>query len=368
MKKVIILADSVNPFNDFLFNNLHSSDSFEVFVYYRINTPSLYKWNIEDNKKFKYKFYRSAFWIDFSVLKDIIINKNASYIQIGYNGLTNVFSILLLGLLKRKWIYWTDTPYPSYFSGFKGKLRFYFIKFIYNSVKVFFTTGISSIDFFVENGFNEYKLLNFPFFLDLNISYYYQSLGREIAMSKFHIKSEDYHFVFLMSGRLIKSKGFCNGIKYLEWLKKRSIKCKLLIAGLGPDKQYLEELAHSIGVQDDVSFVGWLNDQDLDAFYKAGDFFLHMPEFDPFPTVVIQAMIYSKPVIGYTSAGTINDRVIDYANGLKINGLYDEAFFTLLTNVMENKHIICEMGKEARITAEEWPVQRGIKIIQSVLS
>lgn len=70
---------------------------------------------------------------------------------------------------------------------------------------------------------------------------------------------------------------------------------KLLIVGDGPDLGRLKEMVASLGLQDSVTFVPWIND--LSRIYSALDMLVIPSWFEGSPQVMVEAMFYGIPIV-----------------------------------------------------------------------
>jgi glycosyltransferase involved in cell wall biosynthesis len=113
-------------------------------------------------------------------------------------------------------------------------------------------------------------------------------------------------------GMLIPTKG----VELLLQTYKRSafIDSQLFIAGVGDDK-YVERLKR-LGEGCSVTFMGHVKPVD---FYQLVDVLI-VPSLwnEPLGAVIMEAMIFGKPVIG-SDTGGIAEMVVDYENGLLFN-------------------------------------------------
>src|SRR5439155_10898303 len=71
----------------------------------------------------------------------------------------------------------------------------------------------------------------------------------------------------------------------------------LVYAGEGPLRAGLEIEARSLGVAERVHFLGFLNQSQMPAVYRASDLFVLSSEYDPCPAVVCEAMLCGAPVV-----------------------------------------------------------------------
>ncbi len=149
-----------------------------------------------------------------------------------------------------------------------------------------------------------------------------------VVVSPGHIKETRAHhglghgFVVFSFGRLVPRKGFDTLIEATAVLRKRGIDVMLFIAGDGPDRKKLEELAWKHGVAERVRFAGAVSDGELPGLYAACDVFAMVPrsigpDVEGFGIVYLEAGLMGKPVIG-SRVGGVPDAVIDGETGLLV--------------------------------------------------
>jgi len=75
----------------------------------------------------------------------------------------------------------------------------------------------------------------------------------------------------------------------------------LWLAGEGPEREALEELARELKIDDRVRFLGWRNDRA--ALLRAVDVCVFPSRYEPFGTVFVQAWANKKPLVVSTADG-----------------------------------------------------------------
>ncbi|MCB0360832.1 MAG: glycosyltransferase, partial [Bdellovibrionales bacterium] len=100
--------------------------------------------------------------------------------------------------------------------------------------------------------------------------------------------------VFLAVGRLTKQKDFPTLIRAFAQLRKTD-KARLLILGEGPDRPALEALVQELGVTEDVSLFGFV--ENPYAFMKRAKAFILSSRWEGLPTVLIEALYCGVPII-----------------------------------------------------------------------
>ena len=117
-------------------------------------------------------------------------------------------------------------------------------------------------------------------------------------------------------GRLYQEKYFDKAIRAISILKERGIEAEYIIGGVGPQESNLKDLAKELGVEDNFKILGWVeNKRD---FFDAIDVFILPSECETFGIVLLEAMLYSTPIVTSNSWGP--DEIIEEGvNGLKVS-------------------------------------------------
>lgn len=117
-------------------------------------------------------------------------------------------------------------------------------------------------------------------------------------------------------GGVHKRKGQQNVISAIPDLIKKTIDVEYLIVGIPLEKQYMQNLSETLGVQDKVRFVGVVSDKEKWELLGSSDIFLMLSEeldngdFEGFGIALMEAMSLGLPVIGTKNSG-IADAIKD---------------------------------------------------------
>lgn len=106
------------------------------------------------------------------------------------------------------------------------------------------------------------------------------------------LKKDGYQIVGYI-GRLVSGKGLDTLVKAMKGLKGQAV--KLLVIGEGDQEQELRELAESIGVAEQIVFLGFRADRL--AFLKGFDVFVLPSRSEGIPRCVMESMAAEVPVI-----------------------------------------------------------------------
>ena len=129
---------------------------------------------------------------------------------------------------------------------------------------------------------------------------------------------------FLQAGRLIDKKGFATSLRAFAKFQARNPASVFTIAGEGPMRAQLEELARELGVHGRVRFAGFLSQAQLrEAFYES-HIFLHPSELgadgnqEGVPNSMLEAMASGLPVFA-TRHGGIPEAIEDKVSGVLVD-------------------------------------------------
>jgi glycosyltransferase involved in cell wall biosynthesis len=160
-------------------------------------------------------------------------------------------------------------------------------------------------------------------------------------------------------GRLAVEKNYDKVIRAMKILKDQNIEVEFSIGGVGVEQKKLEDLARELGVENNFKILGWVDNKR--EFFSNIDIFILPSKYETFGIAILDAMIYSTPIITSNSWGP--DEIIeDCVTGLKISkdddsqtaNLIAEAVKKLVNNQELAKTIASNAKKEffAKYTAE----------------
>ncbi|MFM7620210.1 MAG: glycosyltransferase family 4 protein [Alphaproteobacteria bacterium] len=117
-------------------------------------------------------------------------------------------------------------------------------------------------------------------------------------------------------GRLSFEKNFDKVIRAMAILKSQNIDCEYVIGGVGIEKDNLEKLAVDLKLENNFKILGWVENKR--EFFSNIDIFILPSLGETFGIVLLEAMLYSTPIISANSWGP-DEIITDRFNGLKIN-------------------------------------------------
>jgi phosphatidylinositol alpha-1,6-mannosyltransferase len=162
-----------------------------------------------------------------------------------------------------------------------------------------------------------------------------------------------YNKIILFSvGRLVKRKGFDMVIDALPDVLTKLPNLVYVIAGAGPDEDYLKQKSSSLEQSglSNIIFLGKISDQEKWAWLNLCDIFI-MPakningDFEGFGIVYLEANLTSKPVIAGDSGG-VSDAVEDHVNGILIDPESKDAVADGILELALDKRLRNSLGQQ----------------------
>lgn len=140
-------------------------------------------------------------------------------------------------------------------------------------------------------------------------------IGNLVDLSLFDIRKRENSndkFVFFSVAFLEGEKGFDTLIKaFAKGFKGKP--AKLIIGGDGSQKTWLQEIAKSQLVDEQVIFTGALSREEVSKYMNNCDAFVLPSRYETFGVVYIEALASGKPIIGTFNGGA--ESIINSSNG-----------------------------------------------------
>lgn len=171
---------------------------------------------------------------------------------------------------------------------------------------------------------------------------------------------------FGIIGRFDPMKGFKTFIEACNILRNRGENFIAKIAG-SPQKQYIaeyKEIKHLIAyynLEKYIEFIGWVDNKD--EFYSNIDIFVLPSNYEPFGIVLLEAMMFSKPIISSLAEGPSeifkNTKAALTFNVGDANGLADK-----MVEILKNKKLAGEIAKNGyNLVNEKYTLFQVAKLI-----
>jgi glycosyltransferase involved in cell wall biosynthesis len=273
--------------------------------------------------------------------------------------------VAIMPLLRRPRAFWTDTPDTRWHRGLiRESARKVLAAATFRHFDELWSTGRPGREALEAMGCSSDKTRELPFFLDLERLPRVSGARRDAVAQLRARHAGEGQVVFLGAGQLAAKKRYADAIDAVA----RVPGATLWLCGVGPEESLLRERAASRGVSGRVVFHGWLQPEAMEDAYLAADVFVHPAARDPFPTVVLDAMTWGKPIIGSDVSGSVLDRVTDGVEGFVTREGDVEAISRAMRVFIEDRGRIASMGSASRAKAERYPVSLAFDRVDALLA
>jgi glycosyltransferase involved in cell wall biosynthesis len=196
--------------------------------------------------------------------------------------------------------------------------------------------------------------------------YFAPAVERAAARAAIGARSDEP--IVLGVGRLAGVKQFDRLITAFAVACARGLKARLIVAGDGPERQTLERLVATYGVQERVQLAGYCDRPRLRALMQAADLQVCTSAFENLSLAILEGMACGTPVLGTPGGGT-PELVGQIDPGLV---LADDATHTLaeaLPAWLADRSRLASLGGRARqITLDRYDWERVVDGLESVCS
>jgi len=145
-------------------------------------------------------------------------------------------------------------------------------------------------------------------------TYKFRNIDKRMARELLGFGDEPF---FLYVGRLVSKKGLFTLLLAFKSVLKEVPEAKLRIAGKGKLKTVLSSFAKALGIDKNVEFLGYVQDNLLNPLFSSADVFVLPSAFgESFGIVILEAMASGTPVIG-TKVGGIEE-ILSNGNGVLV--------------------------------------------------
>lgn len=290
-------------------------------------------------------------------------DKQAILIVGGWSSAMALKTLLIAGALRVPFFIWADHPHPRRRNLVGDRLRKTYLRMLAGRAKGILACGRPTVEHLAALGIPRAKLFNFPYWTKLPETWSLPSgaLNKEAHAGPLRL---------ITIGRLVPVKSFETAIKAVALANAKAAEpaCELVIVGDGPERQRLAGVAFSSGLQNSVSFTGWLDSHSVSATLQQSDVLMATSRFEAYSVVVLEALAHGRPVLaseGVTGAIDRNDglgAVIFHSVG-DAHQLSDQ-----IGGLARDREDLRRRAEAARINAEQWPPARAAKMLRDVMT
>lgn len=128
-------------------------------------------------------------------------------------------------------------------------------------------------------------------------------------------------------------------------LRAQFPQCVLLLAGEGPEKASLQEIARQILPEGAVKFTGFVSD--IESVFAATDLFVFPSHEEPLGSALLSAMAHGLPVVAIARGG-VPEVVENGKNGILVEALDPPQLAAAIARLISNTVEASQLGQAAR--------------------
>jgi glycosyltransferase involved in cell wall biosynthesis len=169
------------------------------------------------------------------------------------------------------------------------------------------------------------------------------------------LRIADTESVILTIGRLSREKGHADLLRAVAQLPA-SRAWKLVVVGIGPEKEALEALASGLGIRERVVFAGF--HKDVSAFYGIADLVVLPSHSEGSSNVLLEAMMTRVPIVA-TNIGGTPEILSDENTGLLVPVSEAPALAAAIDRLLIDRTLASRLSDAAHLQAiREFSVDR----------
>ena len=179
--------------------------------------------------------------------------------------------------------------------------------------------------------------------------------------------------LILSVGRFCEKKGFPYLLKTCHTLKQVGIPFRCAIVGYGPLEKSIRKQINALGLNDHITLVGKLTQDELIEYYQQADIFV-LPclvtddgDRDGIPNVLLEAMAMEVPVVSTAISG-ISELVESNQNGVLVPEKDALSLAQALEALLRQPELRTTLGKAGRLTVlEKFGLTRNVGAVKDWL-
>jgi glycosyltransferase involved in cell wall biosynthesis len=138
------------------------------------------------------------------------------------------------------------------------------------------------------------------------------------------------------------------------------LRSTLVFAGDGALRSTIEAEAAVLGISNRVRMLGFVNQSQLPAIYRASDVMVISSDYEPFGLVVNEAMLCGCVVVASDKVGACRDLIVPTSTGFVYRCGDIDGLASVLRDIFTRDQFLRETSARARIRMQDWSPQAGV--------
>lgn len=171
--------------------------------------------------------------------------------------------------------------------------------------------------------------------------------------------------ILLAVGRLHPQKNYEDLLEAFALVESTMPDWTLRILGSGPDEKLLRATCHRLGISKRVEFLGFISDPF--PHYRAAEVFVMVSRYEGSPNALWEAMSCGLPSIISDAIEGALEIVLDGRDVRVVRAGDIGALADALKELINNPSLRCRLGKEAKLTVEQFATETVFQAWDNVL-
>ena len=169
--------------------------------------------------------------------------------------------------------------------------------------------------------------------------------------------------ILLCVGELLSNKNQKMAIEMMPYILSQYPNTRLLIAGNGPEKEALQRLVDSLGLQKHIEFLGYR--RDIDQYYKISDLLVACSIREGLGMNVLEAMMCGKPVVATVNRGH-RELVGESNGGILVPVGNTTKMAEGIISMFAEPETYQQCAKNAMVFANKYEIQRVMEELEGI--
>ncbi len=164
-------------------------------------------------------------------------------------------------------------------------------------------------------------------------------------------------------GRLTRQKGYDVLIKAFHSVTSKYPEAKLIICGIGEDRELLEHLIIDLKMEEHIKLIGWV--ENVDEILETCDIYVNSSRWEGLPLTLLEAMAHSNAIVATNVSGNV-EVILDGETGILVPPEDSKAIAAKISELIDNVHLRRKLGIGARNLFErEYTISKHCDILAS---
>jgi len=384
MHRIAIVASHVIQYQDPFFRLLAADPEIDLTVLYCSSfgatqyrdedMKTSLSWDIELLQGYRYRFLPNwsrslnRGWlrhINPSIVPAIARGRYEMVIfMLGWGSVSALLGIATCKLTRTPFFLYGDSSFPPPETSLRSKIRVRFLRTLFGMTTGFMTSGVLNADYYAHYGADRKRFFLLPWAVDNDrFAAGSDPAARAALRERLGIASDTV--VFLFSAKLVARKDPMTLLRAFERMQFRN-RAAVVFVGDGEMRDELEQYAREHALAG-AHFTGFVNQNELPAYYGMADVFVLPSVYEPRGAVINEAMATGLPVIVTDRCGSIGDIVLDGDNAAVYPAGDADALAAAMDRFAGDDTLRARMAQRSREIIGTWTFQRGVEGVREAL-